>query len=305
VSSADRSTGKRAGFLVTPGKESLKSMMNPQSLQKQVAVIWLPLAFVLLLGIGYLDYLTQSAMTFSLFYMGPVALAAWHGGKRAGIILAIFGALVFLLAADILQADFYHLATALWNSTMLFAFFLVLVTLLSSIKVLQDNEQKLVKNDTVTTAINSRYFYEVLQNEIDRAKRYERHFTLIYIDLDNFKKINEAFGRKEGDSALWHCVVTISGVLRKTDTVGRLGGDEFGCLLPETGFDAAGVVIGRLRAALEKEMVVHKWGTTISIGAVTFAKPPDKSDDAIKMADLLMDGVKRAGRNGVEHKVYV
>jgi diguanylate cyclase (GGDEF)-like protein len=290
---------------LTPGKESLKSMINPQALQKQVEVIWLPLAFVLLLGIGYLDYLTQTTMTFSLFYMVPVALAAWHGGKRAGIILGIMGALVFFLAADILQGDFYHLATALWNTVMLLTVFLVIVHLLSSIKLLQHNEQKLVKNDTVTTAINSRYFYEVLQNEIDRAKRYARHFTLIYIDLDNFKKINEAFGRKEGDSALWHCVVTITGVLRKTDTIGRLGGDEFGCLLPETGFDAAGAVIVRLRAALEKEMVVHKWGTTISMGAVTFVKPPDKSDDALKMADSLMDGVKRAGKNGVEHKVYL
>ena len=280
-------------------------MMNPQSLQKQVAIIWLPLSFVLLLGIGYLDYLTETPMTFSLFYLVPVVLAAWHGGKRPGIIMGVMGSLVFLMAAHVLGTNFYHLIIAVWNSVMLLAFFLVIVMLLSFVKRLRHNEQNLVRNDTVTTAVNSRYFYEVLQNEIDRSKRYNRHFTLIYIDLDNFKKINEAFGRKEGDSALWHCVVTISGVLRKTDTIGRLGGDEFGCLLPETGFDAAGAVIGRLCAALEREMQLHKWATTFSMGTVTFETPPDTSDGAIKMVDSLMDAVKKAGKNGAMHKVYV
>ncbi len=268
-------------------------------------MLWLPLAFVLLLGIGYLDYLTESAMTFSLFYLVPVVLAAWHGGKRPGIILSVMAALVHLMAAHVLQAKLYYLVTAVWNSAMLFAFLLVIVVLLAKLQRLQHNEQDLARNDAVTTAINSRYFYEVLQNEVDRAKRYQRHFTIILIDLDDFKKVNEEFGRKEGDSALWHCVVTIASVLRKTDTLGRLGGDEFCCLLPETGYNAAETVIERLRSALQQEMKAHEWGTSCSMGAVTFALPPDSSDKAIKMADALIKGVKKAGKNGVTHKVLV
>lgn len=279
--------------------------MNPQAIHNKVAIIWLPLSFVLLLGVGYLDYLTDTPLTFSLFYLVPVALAAWHGGKRPGIIMGILGSLVFLMAAHVLHTDFYRLIAAVWNSAMLLAFFLLIVMLLASLRRLQDNAKNLARNDTVTTAANSRYFYEVLQNEIDRAKRYNRHFTLLYIDIDDFKRINEAYGRKEGDSALWHCVVTFGGVLRKTDTIGRLGGDEFGCLLPETGFDAAEAVIARLSAALEREMQMHKWATSFSMGVVTFASPPDKSDDAIKMADSLMGSVKKAGKNGVVHKVFV
>lgn len=279
--------------------------MDQQSLKNQVALLWLPLAFVLLLGIGYLDYLTETDMTFYLFYLIPVGLAAWHGGKRPGSILGVMAALVYLLADHVLQPDFYHLITAVWNSAMLCAFLLVIVILLSSLKRLQLSEQDLARNDAVTTAINSRYFYEMLQIEIDRAKRYQRHFTIILINLDDFKKINEGFGRKEGDSALWHSVVTIAGVLRKTDTLGRLGGDEFCCLLPETGYNAAEAVIERLRRAFKKEMKSHEWGLTCSMGAVTFALPPENLDGAIKMADSLMCGVKRAGKNGVVHKVLV
>ena len=286
-------------------KKGIIRRMKTEALQQKIELFWLPLAFALLLGIGYLDYVTEPSISFALFYLGPVALAAWNGGRRQGIITGAAASLIFFLASGTLQGELVHLVTAAWNSITLAAFLLLTAVLLSSLNLQRQRQQSLSRNDTVTTALNSRYFYEVLQVEIDRAKRYNRHFTLMYIDLDDFKKVNEAFGRKEGDAALWHCVVTISGVLRKTDTIGRLGGDEFGCLLPETGFDAADVVIGRLRAALEREMQMHKWATTFSMGVVTFATPPEKSDDAISMADALMNAVKREGKNGALHKAFV
>ncbi len=267
--------------------------------------LWILLALGFLAGVGYLDYVASTELIFACFYLVPVAIVAWYAGRKPGFVMAAVGAAV-CLAADIAPGGHSaHMAIARWNSSLLLGFLLAFVVLLSSLRLLQENQKKFSRNDTVTTAINSRYFYELLQAEIERAKRYNSHFTLIYIDLDDFKKVNEAFGHKEGDSALWHCVVTITGVLRKTDTTGRLGGDEFGCLLPETGYAAAESVIARLRTALENEMLAHTWSTTFSMGAVTFSKPPDTSDDAIRMADSLMDAVKKAGKNGVEHKVFV
>ena len=279
-------------------------MGEPQLPKKSATVLWLLLALVTLLLVGYLDYVAWPEIGLSFFYLIPVAIAAWHSGKALGIASCALSALVWL-AADIMSgAQHSHIAILYWNGALIFGFYLVVTRLLFSLKQALQNEQTLLRHDAVTTAINSKYFDEVLQDEIERSKRYNHHFTLLYIGLDNFKAVNDLFGHKQGDAALWYCVATMAGVFRRTDIIGRLGGDEFGCLLPETSFDAATVAISRLHSALEKEVIMHKWPITFSMGVLTFIEPPEKSDDAIRLVEQLMSDVKKNGKNGVEHKVY-
>ena len=283
----------------------MSSTMNtPQQPKKLGATLWLLLALGCLAGIGYLDSKTSREIVFSLFYLIPVAVLAWQFGKKPGIVTAAACAAVGLIADIASGALDSSMAVAFWNNTMTLGFLLVAAILLSRLRQSIRNEETLSRNDVVTTAVNSKYFSEVLQIEIERAKRYKRHFTLLYINIDNFKKVNDAFGRKAGDAALWHYVVSIANTLRKTDVIGRLGGDEFGCLMPETGYDAAISVITRLWSDLEKEISVHKWPITFSMGAVTFTVAPEKSDDAIKMAEELMYYVKQHGKKGVRHQTY-
>ncbi len=279
-------------------------MGEPQFFKKSATLLWVLLALGTLALVGYLDYITGPEIASSFFYLIPVAVAVWHTGKAFGIAISALSALVWL-AADIMSGTQYsHMATTCWNGAIRLGFFLVVTILLFSLKRALENEQTLLRHDTVTTALNSRYFDEVLKDEIDRSKRYAHHFTLIYIGLDNFKKVNAVFGHKQGDSALWYCVATMAGILRRSDIIGRLGGDEFCCLLPETGFDAAAVAISRLLSALEKEMTMHKWPITFSVGALTFVKPPAQADDTIKLVDKLMCDVKRNGKNGVQHQLF-
>jgi diguanylate cyclase (GGDEF)-like protein len=279
-------------------------MKTPQEPKKFRSILWALLAFGCLAAIGYLDYVVVPEMIFSLFYLIPVATLAWYAGKKPGIAIAAACAAVGLIADIASGAHNARMAIVFWNNTMTLGILLVAAILLSRLRQALRNEEALSRKDLVTTAYNSKYFSEVLQVEIERSKRYNRHFTLLYVNLDDFKKVNDTFGRKTGDAALWHFVVSISNALRKTDSIGRLGGDEFGCLLPETGYDAARSVITRLWADLEKEISIHKWPITLSMGAVTFTVPLEKSDDAIKMADELMHYIKEHGKNGVRHLTF-
>jgi GGDEF domain-containing protein len=110
----------------------------------------------------------------------------------------------------------------------------VVVYLLTEYKDRAEREEILARTDPLTEVANSRYLYTLAEMEIERLSRYEHPFTVAYMDIDNFKEINDRFGRRAGDELLCLVASTMQNNLRITDTVARLGGDEFIILLPET-----------------------------------------------------------------------
>src|SRR5580658_5955608 len=169
----------------------------------------------------------------------------------------------------------------------------------SRLKSLLAKEQELARIDPLTTVPNRRAFYEALDKERVRSRRYRRPFTIAYVDLDNFKKVNDSLGHAVGDELLVQVALGLRSNLRASDFVGRLGGDEFGVLLPET--DAAGAkhALSKLRLRLLEEMKAHSWHVTFSIGAATFLDPPDSLDVIIRMADETMYAIKAHGKDDV------
>ena len=150
----------------------------------------------------------------------------------------------------------------------------------------------------------SRAFAEFSQREMDLSRRHKRPFTLAYIDLDNFKMINDRFGHNLGDKLLHLAVETIKGSLRTTDVVARLGGDEFAMLLPETPQEVAHVVVTNLRKGLLEEMRQKQWPITFSIGVLTCQVVPPTVDALVYRVDELMYLVKREGKDGIKSSVY-
>lgn len=140
--------------------------------------------------------------------------------------------------------------------------------------------------------------------EIERSQRYGHPITLVYIDLDNFKMVNDQWGHRTGDQVLMVTVECIIKELRKTDIVARLGGDEFAILLPETDAEASRIVTSKLQRSLLDEMLQNQWPVTFSIGVVTFMDIPDSDDKVIQIADELMYTVKNDGKNGISYSVY-
>ena len=213
------------------------------SLEKQSKPFWIVAGFALIGGVGILDFLTGYELAFSLFYLIPVALIAWLTSRRLGIVASLVSAIVWFIA-DIAAGSLYsHPFIYVWNTLIHLSFFVITALLLSTLRKVLEREREIAHIDYLTGAINSRLFYDFAQMEIDRIQRYEHPFTLAYIDLDNFKVVNDRFGHSVGDQALRTVVSATKKYLRKTDVVARLGGDEFVLLLPETNQESARVVL--------------------------------------------------------------
>jgi diguanylate cyclase (GGDEF)-like protein len=173
--------------------------------------------------------------------------------------------------------------------------------LLSRLRLSLYIEKKLARSDPLTGAANGRTFYESVSLAVERALRAERPITVAYLDLDNFKWLNDRLGHSAGDEALCDLVASINRDIRVTDLLARLGGDEFALLLPDCGADDAKALLERMRARFGDTMAGKKWPVTLSIGAMTFAKPPRDVDAMVRSVDELMYKAKKTGKNRIVH----
>src|SRR5205085_1549573 len=180
---------------------------------------------------------------------------------------------------------------------------LVLVSeALARLRLAHARERQLARSDALTGAPNARAFYEVAEAEITRARRYAHPFSVAYLDLDDFKLVNDRLGHLAGDAVLRSVARALSGVMRASDVVARLGGDEFVVLLPEASAAPARLATEKLRGALADVVPAHGWRMTASIGVATFLVPPESVDELLGAVDGLMYRAKQGGKNGVAHE---
>jgi diguanylate cyclase (GGDEF)-like protein len=258
------------------------------------------IGFVLIGVIGLIDYATGAEFAFSVFYMLPISLVTWATDQRSGLLASITSAAIWF-AADITTAHSYSSPfIPIWNSLIRLAFFVIITLLLSSLK----RSLELSHTDFLTSAGNARFFYEIAQMEINRLERTRRPFTVAYIDLDNFKSVNDQFGHAAGDQVLIALVSAIRNMVRKTDLVARLGGDEFAILFPETDQESARVIFNKVQDSFLKVMRQKGWPVTFSVGLLTCLTTPDTSQELVRVADRLMYTAKADGKNTVKYAAY-
>jgi diguanylate cyclase (GGDEF)-like protein len=250
------------------------------------------------------DTLTGPDLSFLVFYLVPILMATWYSGKRAGGIIAVICAAAWFFSDVISHSSYSHPIVPYWNVTIKFCIFLIFVEILSRLKDALIIEKELARKDGLTGAANRRSFFESAAVEIDRMHRYKHPFSLAYIDLDDFKGINDTMGHDTGDLVLRTVAGTIIKNIRSTDIFARLGGDEFVLLLSETGAEQAQAVIDKLHAALDDRMNRARWPVSFSIGVMTFIRSPSGVDELIKKADALMYAAKREGKNRVKYSVW-
>jgi diguanylate cyclase (GGDEF)-like protein len=158
--------------------------------------------------------------------------------------------------------------------------------------------------DDLTQLYNSRYLSQVLRRETKRATRSSRPLSLLFIDLDGFKSINDTYGHLAGSRALVEAASVIRTSARETDVVARFGGDEFALVLPDTGVEGALYVGGRIRERLAAHRFLERDGLKISLTAsVGVSTLPDTSTTAeglIQAADQAMYWIKDHGKNGIK-----
>lgn len=163
------------------------------------------------------------------------------------------------------------------------------------------NTSHLIRNDQLTGALNRRGLEEVFEKEIARATRHQAPICLGLLDIDNFKKLNDALGHDAGDAALVHLTTVIKETLRPQDTLARYGGEEFIVLLPESTLDQGTKAMIRIQRELTRRIFLHdnrKLLITFSAG-VTQMRGDDTQTTVIKRADDAMYQAKEAGKNKV------
>lgn len=274
------------------------------TVEKQSKTLKLFIGFFLIVIVGVLEYLVGYEVEFSLFYLLPVSFVSWFVNRPFGLLTSIISAGTWLLADVASGHQYIQPFTPLWNTLIRLSFFVVVSVLLSSLRNVLDREAKLARTDNLTGAINSRLFYELAQLEINRLARYGRTFTLAYIDLDNFKTVNDQFGHATGDQVLQVVVRSIQEHIRTTDVVARLGGDEFAVLFPETSQEVAHIVVSSFQSNLLKQMEQNQWPITFSIGVMTCQAVTPSVDALVHMTDELMYSIKRAGKNSVKYSTF-
>lgn len=161
---------------------------------------------------------------------------------------------------------------------------------------------ELSRLDSLTEVYNRRLFDHIISAELSRATRYKRSLSLLLIDIDNFKSINDDMGHQKGDEVLKTMAMEMKEVIRESDLLFRYGGDEFAILLPETSEEGAHILAERLREKinmLEIKSTEHSRVLSVSIGGAIFPKNGSSKANLIKSADLALLKAKKSSKNQV------
>jgi diguanylate cyclase (GGDEF)-like protein len=254
--------------------------------------------------VGGFDYLTGYEISFSIFYLVPVSLVAWYCRKYIVAVICVLSAITWFIV-DYNSGHIYSNVLILyWNALVRLGFFAIMAYLLIMLKTRLKYEEQQARSDGLTGIMNARTFTSVFATFFDLAKRHGQPICLAYIDLDNFKSVNDTYGHSEGDRVLIKLAELFNTKIRSTDFVARLGGDEFAILLPQTDYSGAMSAIGSVHQSALQLIHKNRWPISLSIGIAVFKKPRLKADEAIRYADSLMYQVKKKGKNNIMARVY-
>ena len=167
-------------------------------------------------------------------------------------------------------------------------------------KQAEERLREFAEKDSLTGLLNRRKFYEVLEQERERAARYARSLSLIMFDVDRFKAVNDTYGHAAGDKVLKKIASLVTDHIRKADIIGRIGGEEFAVLATETAAGSALALAEKIRYAVEMTAHDHVGTITVSIGVSTYDNGLTL-DEFVRRADEALYTAKNNGRNRVEY----
>ncbi len=253
--------------------------------------------------VGFIDRYTGAHVSMMLLYALPILLSAWYCGKAEGVTVAV-AATVSWLIVSLIQQPVESSVILSWNALTRFGIFVLIaytVSLQAALKQALERERLRANTDRLTGMLNTGAFRERVEEEMSRDNRYDHPLSLAFIDLDNFKQINDTQGHEQGDKLLQSVCKTIVTTIRTTDIAGRIGGDEFAICYPETGEEQVRQAITNLVGAFETMTSLSGWEVTASIGVVTSTPDSGLTYNALLgRADRLMYVAKGRGKNAAE-----
>jgi diguanylate cyclase (GGDEF)-like protein len=248
--------------------------------------------------IAFIDKATGPDTSIGVFYILPIVASAWALTRPIAYAVSAICAVAWYGDSQPLYPAELDIFKFAWNMLMLGGVFATLSLLVRAARILIDEQKRLAATDPLTALPNARAFKERLELEIARSHRSNASLTLVYLDCDNFKTVNDTLGHRIGDELLVSIGAALRGSIRSTDVAARIGGDEFALLLNDCDRAATDRVIADIRRAVDS-INLHQHKVTLSIGVATgqgaglhFARFVDRADAALYTA-------KNAGRDQV------
>jgi diguanylate cyclase (GGDEF)-like protein len=255
----------------------------------------LGVAFVIILD-RLFEHELGASLGFTLLMVLPIFWAARSSGPRSGILVAAIGCLLWLASDTLARSPGHPRPFPFAIAGIHVAIFAMAIALAMEQRRLLA-ERALATTDFLTGVTNRRGFYESLTREIERSRRYRAPLTLLYLDCDEFKTVNDTRGHAAGNQLLVATASVLKANTRAVDVVGRLGGDEFAVMLAETPAQRSAEIVARLQRELGAALAPGMPAVTFSIGAITFDGAPPDPTEALRIADSLMYEAKRAGKD--------
>ena len=249
--------------------------------------------------IGEIDYISGSEIHVNSLYFVPLAFAGWRLGTVRAMAVSLLATFVWL-AVLFVDSD-RHLPpyVLLANFLTQGAAFLTIAILVASLSEALRKESANNRTDALTGLKNRLGFIEQSSLALSLCTRHARPVALAYLDLDNFKQVNDSLGHARGDVVLQKCGSVIAQSLRTTDIAARFGGDEFVIFLPETTAENAVALFERMLHTLEVSAEFNSVGVTASIGIVIEETASLDIHQLIEHADSYMYVAKRDGKNRI------
>ena len=242
--------------------------------------------------VGWVDYASGAEVRVLALYFLPLLLAGWSLGTTGAFLAALASTAVWLTAMHTSGVRFSQPYVWVVNGFTEGLGFLMVALLVARLRKAVKRESLLSRTDPVTGGGNRRAFLDLAGLSLALSKRNGGPASLAYIDLDNFKQVNDAFGHDCGDQLLRQCSTIISQQIRSSDTVARLGGDEFAIFLPETDANSAAILMERIGSAIDTAGDFRSTAVTTSIGVVTEAPAESSLLELLRKADAQMYAVK-------------
>ncbi|MEW5821441.1 MAG: GGDEF domain-containing protein [Cyanobacteriota bacterium] len=285
------------------GKTNITNLCKTMSTIPTSVVFILSLLIVAITGI--IDYKTNNSISLSAFYVFPIAFLAWHSQKSIVLVFTIIAAIIRSeIIIYFIDKAFIDLGICIWNFLISLLLYIPTGLIIIRLKQAYCKEKELARIDFVTGISNWNSFSEAIIRENERCKRYKIPLSIVYLDCDNFKILNDTKGHTSGDNSLKLVARTINDNIRKLDLVARLGGDEFAIILSNAGQEEACLVVNKIKKILLTKMQENNYPITFSIGIATFVNPHESAEEMLQLADQLMYEVKRESKNAIKQKVY-
>lgn len=251
----------------------------------------IPLRFWFLIIISYVLplFVPEPAQEMLWFvYLVPAFFFAYYGGLRGGILAAIVSFIILAVVecAEYLKGDFAYWEIY-WHSVVVLVILFVTIGvgfLAEQLKRQQRDFEEMALKDPLTNLYNRRYLYQRLEEEVSKFQRYKKPFSILMIDVDDFKPYNDSFGHLAGDDLLVCLASIMTKDIRPYDVLCRWGGEEFVILYPDTDRADATVAAERLRESVMTYGFDHRQ-VTVSIGVATYDKSEMTIDQLINKAD--------------------